>query len=274
MSVRTALLVSFLVGIVFGAAAMWLLVGDSAKPSGTEPLARASGVDAARPVATRSDASATSRSPKALSEDLERPSFELAREGDAAEQLGESLEPPRAEPQRGGRRRGRYRTIEFDLGALERSGFEPDDIEWIHERWEQAELEKRTLQEIEDRGEDPPPGGGYSDIERELREDLGDGGYDAMLYATNRDNRVVLGRVQNDSVAHRAGLRNGSVVWSYDGERVFSPKELATLSTSGSRGEPVELVIVTDDGTERYFVERDPLGAELVTAKEQPSPGW
>ena len=132
-------------------------------------------------------------------------------------------------------------------------------------------MEKRTLADIEARGEDPPLGGGYSDIERELREDLGDNGYDAMLYATNQDNRVALERVWNNSIAYRAGLRDGSVVWSYDGQRVFRPNELATLATIERRGEFVEIVIVTDDGIEQFFIERNPLGADLVSAKAQPN---
>ena len=275
MAVRTALLLSFIAGIIFGAAGLWLLVGDSAKPSGTGTLEGAGGVDTARPLATENDLRSTRKSLEALSQDLERALFELARERETVAQLSAALEESNTAPQKSppaSRRRKSDRTTDFDAGALQLSGFPPDDIEWIRERWEQAELEKRYLAELEARDEDPPPRGGASDIERELREDLGDNGYDAMLYATNRDNRVALERVRKDSIAYRAGLRNGSVVWSYDGQRVFSPKELATLSTSGSRGEPVEVVIVTDDGTEQLFVERNPLGADLVSAKERPSP--
>jgi hypothetical protein len=209
------------------------------------------------------------------SEDLERALFELARERESValltEALGESNTALQKSPP-ASRRRKRDRTTVFDAEALHASGFSPDDVEWFRRRWEQAELEKRDVAELEARDEDPPPGGGYPDIERELREDLGDNGYDAILYATNQDNRVALERVRNDSIAYRAGLRDGSVVWSYDGQRVFRPNDLATLATSGRRGEPVEIVIVTPDGTEQLFVERNPLGADLVSAKGRPSP--
>jgi hypothetical protein len=272
MTVRTALLLSFVAGTIFGAAVLWLF-GDSPKPSGTETLEGASGVNAARPVAAGNDPRSTRRSPEALSEDLDRALFELAREREAVAQLSEALEESRTalrKPLPGSRRRKGDRTTDFDAGALQASGFSPDDIRWIRERWEQAEMEKRYLADLEARGEDPPPGGGYSDIERELREDLGDNGYDAMLYATHQDNRVALERVRNDSIAYRAGLRDGSVVWSYDGQRVFRPRELATLATTGRRGESVEIVIVTPDGTEQRFVERNPLGADLVSARRRP----
>jgi len=273
MAVRTALLLSFTAGTIFGAAVLWLF-GDSPKPSGTETLGGTSGVNTARPVAAGNDPRSTRKSLEALSEDLERALFELAREREAVAQLREALEESRTalrKPPPGSRRRKSSPTTEFDAGVLQLGGFSPDDIEWIRGRWEQAEMEKRYLADLEARDEDPPPGGEYPDIERELREDLGDNGYDAMLYATNQDNRVALERVQNNSIAYRAGLRDGSVVWSYDGQRVFRSEELATLATTGRRGEFVEIVIVTPDGTEQLFVERNPLGADLVSAKGRPS---
>ena len=216
----------------------------------------------------------TRESLKARSEDLERALFELARERETVAKLNEALEESwtaLTKPFAISRRGKSDRTTDFDAGALQLGGFSPDDIEWIRGRWEQAEMEKRYLADLEARDEDPPPGGEYSDIERELREDLGDNGYDAMLYATNRNNRVALERVRSNSIAYRAGLRDGSVVWSYDGQRVFRPNDLATLATTGRRGEPVEIVIVTDDGTKQVFIERNPLGADLVSEREQPN---
>ena len=103
-------------------------------------------------------------------------------------------------------------------------------------------------------------------------EDLGDNDYDAMLYATRQSNRVMLVRLRNNSVAQRAGIREGSVVWSYDGQRIFHAQELATLSTTGRHGDYVNIAIVTPDGTEQHVVERNPLGADLVATKEQPNP--
>jgi len=273
MAVRTALLLSFAAGTIFGAALLWLS-GNSPKPSGTGTFEEASGVNTARPVATGNDPGSTTKNLEARSEDLERALFELAREREAVAQLSEALEEARTalqKPLPGSRRPQSDRTTDFDAGALQLSGFSSDDIEWIRARWEEAELEKRYLADLEARGEDLPPGGGYSDIERELREDLGDNGYDAMLYAIHQNNRVALERVRKNSIAYRAGLRDGSVVWSYDGQRVFRPNELATLSTTGGRGEPVEIVIVTPDGNEQFFVERNPLGADLVSATGRPN---
>jgi hypothetical protein len=244
--------------------------------------AGASGVEAVGAVATGNDPGSTSKSLEACFEDLEQACFELAREREAAARLAvepEVTQPALREPlpdsrdeKRGRKGRRRERVTSFDAGALQAIGFSTDDIEWIRGRWEDAELEKRYLADLEARGEDPPPGGELSDIERELRQDLRDNGYDAMLYATQQSNRVEIQRVRDGSIADRAGLRAGTVLWSYDGQRVFDWKEVAALSTSGKRGEPVEIEIITDDGIEKLLVERSPLGADLVSANQQPEP--
>ena len=137
----------------------------------------------------------TRESLEARSEDLERALFELARERETVAKLNEALEESwtaLTKPFAISRRGKSDRTTDFDAGALQLGGFSPDDIEWIRGRWEQAEMEKRYLAELEARDEDPPPGGEYSDIERELREDLGDNGYDAMLYT--RPTRIIASR--------------------------------------------------------------------------------
>ena len=277
MAVRTALLFSFIAGAIFGAALLWL-IEDSPKPSETVTPGGGSVVEAAGPVAMGSDPGCS----ETCSEDLERALFELARERERVARLTAEPESEPATPESepaaprkpvldyGGR--ARDRKTGFDPELLRESGFSSDDIEWIRERWEQAEIEKRYLADLEARDEDPPRAGALSDVERELREDLGDTGYDAMLYASHQSNRVAFERVRDGSIADRAGLRDGTVLWSYDGQRVFNSKELAALSTSGKRGEPVEIVIITDDGFKKLFVERNPLGADLVSAKQQPSP--
>ncbi len=277
MTIRTALLLSFIAGTIFGAALFWL-IEDSPKPSETVTPGRGSELETPGLLATGNDLGCS----EACTEDLERALFELARERERVARLAGESESRRATPEseRAAQRkpvldyggRARDRKTGFDAGALQAIGFSPDDIEWIRELWEQFEVEKSYLADLEARDEEPPWGGALSDVERELREDLGDNGYDAMLYATHQSNRVALVGVRDGSIADRAGLRNGSVVWSYDGQRVFNSKELAELSTAGKPGEPVEIAIITDDGIKKLFVDRNPLGADLVSAKQQPSP--
>jgi hypothetical protein len=280
MAIRTALLLSFLAGVIFGAAALWLLK-DSPTPSEMAAPRSADQANTPSPAAMASRAESPSSLLKECSENFERSRFELERERDTVAQLREELEtrcgtalqkPPPVLPQQPpptARRGRRAPTTSFDAGRLAASGFSPDDIEWIRGRWEHSEAEKRDR---EARGEARPRSGTVSGIEQELRQDLGDSGYDAMLYATHQGNRVKLERVRGGSVASEAGLQNGDVVWSYDGQRVFAPKELAALSTSGDRGELVEIVIVAEGEKRHLSVERNPLGAELISAKERPIP--
>jgi hypothetical protein len=271
MATRTVLLLGFIAGSVFGATLL-MVIQDSATPSNR---GIATGTNSPARRVLESEEISGKKEHEARSEDLERARSDLAREREKVAQLREKLEKLRVSKQTPTaavhRAKRRSRGV-FDAGALEASGFVSEDIDWFRDRWERAEREKQYLAELEARGEAAPLGGGYADIERELREDLRDDGYDAMLYATGQDNRVVLMQVRNNSIAYRAGIREGSVVWSYDGERVFHPRELAKLSTTGRRGETVEVVIVTRDGPERFFVERDPLGAELVSEKAKPHP--
>lgn len=271
MATRTVLLLGFIAGSIFGATLL-RVIQDSATPSNSGIT---TGTDSPAGRVLEREGISGKKEHEARSDDLERARSDLAREREKVAQLREKLDElrvakqtPTAAVQRAKRR---SRGV-FDAGALEAIGFVSDDIDWFRDRWERAEREKQQLAELEARGEAAPLGGGYADIERELREDLRDDGYDAMLYATGQDNRVVLVQVRNDSIADRAGIREGSVVWSYDGQRVFHPRELAKLSTTGGRGETVEVVIVTRDGPERFFVERDPLGAELVSKKAKPHP--
>ena len=275
MAVRTPLLLlGFIAGSIFGAAALWWFEDSPIRCETVAPGGRSEGGTAGS--VTSGDGPGSRRKKlEACSEELERAGFELARERAAVARLSEALENSRTvlrKPLAESPLRKSHQASHFDGGALRAIGFAPKDIEWIRERWRQSELEKSYLAELEARDEAPPPGEKESDIERELREDLGDNDYDAMLYATNQDNRVALGRVRAGSIADGAGLRDGNVVWSYDGQRVFRPRDLATLSTTGTRGESIEIVIVTENGTESLFVERNPLGADLVSATSRPNP--
>jgi hypothetical protein len=164
--------------------------------------------------------------------------------------------------------------VGFDLGALAESGIGAREIDGIRERWEEAKLEKLGLDDRKARGEDIPSEEEYAAIEWDMREDLGEEDYDAMLYATNQENRVALRGVLENSVAHRAGLRNGRVVHSCNGQRIFTPAGLLQCTSGGSLGEKIPIEMIANHGkTVQYWIERGPLGAtEVVAVKFQPDP--
>ena len=88
-----------------------------------------------------------------------------------------------------------------------------------------------------------------------------------MLFATDQPNRVRVNSVIGGSAAELAGIRDGDMVLSYAGERVFKPVDLRRATQSGVRGERVRIVV--DRSGERLYltVPRGPLGVRMAPEK-------
>ncbi len=99
------------------------------------------------------------------------------------------------------------------------------------------------------------------DSRDQLRSELGDDAYDRYLYASGRPNRVRVRRVMVGSAAAQAGIAEGDVLLSYDGERLFGFDDLRTASYQGEPGDTVLLEVRRDDGTvSQMIVTRGPMG--------------
>lgn len=160
----------------------------------------------------------------------------------------------------------------FDAGALEAAGWGPAEIDRIRERWEQYELAKL---DVENQRARKVPGwkklGGLSfQIEAEARQDLGDEAYEAMRFATNQPNRVVVEEVLEISPAAEAGFLPGDELISYGGQRVFTPGAVQFLTTAGERGAWAEVWILRGGEQLRLLVPRGPLGARLKSVRRVP----
>jgi len=107
-------------------------------------------------------------------------------------------------------------------------------------------------------------------IELVAQYELGDDGYDALLYVTDRENRVVLADVLESSPAAAAGLQSGDEMIHYDGLRVFRPRDLLRHTASGQKGEWVDVAVMRDGVVLRYHVQRGALGVRLSTGKRVP----
>lgn len=114
----------------------------------------------------------------------------------------------------------------------------------------------------------------FMSLRRELREDLGPEGYDAFLYATGRNNRVVVRQVLENSPAGRAGLEAGDVIVRYSGQRVFHPDEFKRATASGEFGAPVSLEVLRDGVHHRFSVSRGPLGISMKPFNDSPLEDW
>lgn len=165
---------------------------------------------------------------------------------------------------------GRPANDSFDVDQLVERGYQPDSVERMQELWKDAKLAKLELHDKLARGEEPREYESYAEIERQLRQDLGDEDYGAMLYSTNQQNGVRLQRVLENSATYQAGLRKGVVIHSYDGIRVFKPMELQALIRDTPRGGVVAIEIVAEDGLERYFVDSGVVGATFGSVRVPP----
>jgi hypothetical protein len=162
----------------------------------------------------------------------------------------------------------------FDPDALRAAGIADFEIEDLRERWEQYELAKLEIDDLALRG-------GWSDRPRHrrqlralgarLRADLGEDGYDAFLYATGRENRLVVEKLLSASAASASGLQPGDVVWSYDGARIFHAYELAGIAAVGRPGEYVRMQVLRDGKRISLGTERGPVGALFDPASRPPA---
>lgn len=161
----------------------------------------------------------------------------------------------------------------FDRDVLGRAGISSSEIEEIERRWEGYEMDKLYLADQSKR-DGTFQSAGYneevSSLRRELREDLGPEGYDALLYATGSNNRVVVRQVLENSPAGRAGLEAGDVIVRYSGQRVFRPDEFKRATTIGQFGTPVTLEVLRDGVLYRFSVPRGPLGISMRPFNDPP----
>jgi hypothetical protein len=104
-----------------------------------------------------------------------------------------------------------------------------------------------------------------------LREKLGDESFDWLLYATQRNNRVVARSVLATGPAAHAGLRAGDLILRYDGRTIFRGGELQRATAQGEAGRMLPMDVQSTDGTlRRLMVPSGPLGIQLVEERKPP----
>lgn len=164
----------------------------------------------------------------------------------------------------------------FSARELAALGLDEREIEEIRAVWERSVMEKLELEHQIARGElklgPQQRARRMLNIELRAQVELGEERYEALLYATGQDNRVVLDELLASSPASAAGLEAGDEVIRYAGERVFQPRDLLRLTRSGKLGDWVVLEVLRDGEPYRFHVQRGPLGARLSTARRTPYP--
>jgi len=165
----------------------------------------------------------------------------------------------------------------LEEAALLGAGFHETEVEALRARFEEIELERLYLRDQATReGWVKKPRFRKKMVELNerydaLRGEYGDDGYDWILYASGRTNRVVTTLVMGDSPAERAGLETGDVFVAYAGTRIFDASELQRATkTHGAPGDTVAVDVLRDGEERRFYVPVGPLGIQLTPTREAP----
>lgn len=105
---------------------------------------------------------------------------------------------------------------------------------------------------------------------RPLRDEIGETSYDRYLYATGENNRVAVASIIPGSVAESAGFEPGDVIERYGEQRPFSFGELRRMTSEGTFGELVPVLVRRGTSQVEVWVPRGPLGITLDAARVAP----
>jgi hypothetical protein len=162
----------------------------------------------------------------------------------------------------------------FDATELLASGVTPREVRRLRELSEEIERKRSKITQSaqrEGRLGDRRHRDEMAEVERAAREEVGDDGYDALLYATGRQNRAKIRVLLEDSPGRSFGLEAGDVVQSYDDRLIFSPYELRRAAGQGEPGEFVKVDVLRDGELVQLLGQRGPIGARLQPARVPPT---
>ncbi len=225
------------------------------------------------------------RERSALLSRIEALESELARLAEASEQAdsGVAQSPlvstatrDPAQPKPGGRAARKGPNAWFNPEELERAGMSPRDSDSLRESWEAYTMEKLYLADERKRYPTMKPKQYQSsllELEEDFRAEVGEEGYDAVLYATGRNNRVVARSVLEDSPARKAGMEAGDQVVRYAGQRIYSAGELKKATAEGDPDELIVFEVLRDGRILTLRVRRGPMGIMLEERRAAPVGG-
>lgn len=159
------------------------------------------------------------------------------------------------------RRRNERNSAEARTQTLIDAGLTPDRVAMILQR--ESELQMEAMQarfEARRTGEPFDFRDSSLNPDAKLRAEIGDTEYEMYLSAAGRSTSVGISGVLEFSPAQSAGLQPGDRITSYDGQRVFSTRELTAQTLRGAPGENVIIDIERDGIPMQVVMPRGPLG--------------
>jgi hypothetical protein len=283
----TARLILLLTALSIAAVAGWLALGTQ-QPSAEARTVRANAPSEralAREVASLRRELAEERARREdLAAEIETIWAELeagtvrttARAGGTAETpLSPAPEPPSPNQPRGEARDALADRGWFNEDELVASGFAEERAAWLRERFEELQIEELYLRDEAHRegwARTPRLHREIGSLRAEVRKEIGDEAYDALLFGAGRPNRVLASDVLRSSPAAEAGIQAGDVVFRYDGQAIFSGLDLRSATVAGKAGASVPVDVLRNGETHRFYIPRGPLGLRLRPVRRAPEP--
>ncbi len=221
--------------------------------------------DAARLRELEADAAWWRGAYEELARSLEHPEPPAPSEGEPAAAGAETPIVPSADPAPA--------AAGFDAAVLLERGYTEPETQRLRERIEAFELEMLYLGNRAQREgwrQRPRFQGEVRRLRDALRAELGDGDFDAALYASGRYNRVDVAGVLAASAAERAGVRPGDELVSYDGRRIFEAQAIVRATSEGEAGGTTELRVRRGEEELRFLLPRGPIGIRLQPTRRPP----
>lgn len=165
----------------------------------------------------------------------------------------------------------------FDEQSLRDAGMSATEAAQVRERFEQLEMDRLVLRDRAQR-EGWMGTVRYSnevarleDKRQDIRANMGDNSYDAYLYASGQDNRVVVRDVLQGSPAKQVGIVAGDTIVRYADKRIFNQRDLQTATSEGKLGEMTRVDIERDGRSLDLYVPRGPLGIYMDSESRKPN---
>jgi hypothetical protein len=155
---------------------------------------------------------------------------------------------------------------ERDNERIRAAGLTPERVKGIQRRLEELRVAAMQAQYEAQRTGQRVDG---ANIEASLRRELGDIEYEKYLKAMGQPTQVRVMDVLATSAAERSGLRAGDEIVSYNGKRVFDPRELNTVTTQAAAGGSVTVEVKRDGQTMQVTVPAGPLGVTAAGGGRQ-----